>query len=357
MKFSKKHHVAGLIGNLIVSVVSLIGIVMLLLEFPGNPSVFYYFTTLSNIFVCVVSLINFFVYLVSIAKSKSYVKEALQVIKMIAVASVAITFTMVLVFLMPHNTTGFDLFAGSQLFLHVITPLVAVASFVFLEYQTKIRFRFFFMPFIVVVVYGAFYIIYAFNASTGSAVDWYGFMFSDGNRVAPVDVSNFTAGNFAIFLSESIGGAVVFGFVLWLLNKIMNLIFIGYTVEEEEYFDEVDEKAVQEEDAKVVEEEIKEAKEETKKTTSKKSTTAKSTTKKAPAKKAPVNNKYKDSARVYHIARSKFVSRHWQVKLAGGEKAIKIFPTQAEAIEFAKGLVRSQGGSIRIHSMKGQLRK
>ena len=85
--------------------------------------------------------------------------------------------------------------------------------------------------------------------------------------------------------------------------------------------------------------------------------------KKAPAKKAaaPVAasefGKYEGKTRVYHIAQSKTVDGQWQVKLAGGDKAIKIFKTQKEAIEFAKGLIRTQGGSIRIHSMKGKMRK
>lgn len=59
--------------------------------------------------------------------------------------------------------------------------------------------------------------------------------------------------------------------------------------------------------------------------------------------------------RVYHITRQ--VGGTWQVKLAGGVKAIRVFQTQAEAIAFTKGLVESRGGSYRIHSVKGRIRK
>ncbi|MCH3909172.1 MAG: DUF2188 domain-containing protein [Bacilli bacterium] len=59
--------------------------------------------------------------------------------------------------------------------------------------------------------------------------------------------------------------------------------------------------------------------------------------------------------RVYHI--SKQESGQWQVKLATGQKAIKLFSTQEEAINYAKGLVKTQGGSIRVHSLKGKMRK
>lgn len=65
--------------------------------------------------------------------------------------------------------------------------------------------------------------------------------------------------------------------------------------------------------------------------------------------------KYNGKPRAYHV--TKQPTGKWQVKLAGGAKAIRVFDTQAEAIAFAKGLVESQGGSYRIHSVKGKIRK
>ncbi|MCD8295825.1 MAG: DUF2188 domain-containing protein [Clostridia bacterium] len=47
----------------------------------------------------------------------------------------------------------------------------------------------------------------------------------------------------------------------------------------------------------------------------------------------------------------------WQVKLAGGAKAIKLFKTQAEAIDLAKSLADSQDGRIVIHKEDGSFRK
>ncbi|MCH5180938.1 MAG: DUF2188 domain-containing protein [Erysipelotrichales bacterium] len=104
----------------------------------------------------------------------------------------------------------------------------------------------------------------------------------------------------------------------------------------------------------------KEVKKEPKKTV-KKETVKKEVVKKeaAPAKKVATKKevapaKYKDKARVYHISKN---DENWQVKLAGGEKAIKLFKTQKEAIDYANSLVETQGGSIRIHSLKGKIRK
>ena len=65
---------------------------------------------------------------------------------------------------------------------------------------------------------------------------------------------------------------------------------------------------------------------------------------KTPAKeekaKAPAPAKEeKTAARNYHVA--KRPDGKWQVKFAGGEKAIKLFATQAEAIEYAKKLAEN----------------
>ena len=93
------------------------------------------------------------------------------------------------------------------------------------------------------------------------------------------------------------------------------------------------------------------------KTDKKASTPAKE---KAPAKeekaKAPAPAKEeKTAARNYHVA--KRPDGKWQVKFAGGEKAIKLFATQAEAIEYAKKLAENQDGSISIHKKDGKMRK
>lgn len=72
--------------------------------------------------------------------------------------------------------------------------------------------------------------------------------------------------------------------------------------------------------------------------------------------KADKKNNYQDRPRIYHISKHKNTGK-WQVKLATGKKAIKLFDTQAKAVDFAKTLVETQGGSIRIHTLKGKIRK
>ena len=63
----------------------------------------------------------------------------------------------------------------------------------------------------------------------------------------------------------------------------------------------------------------------------------------------------KDRPKTYHISTRD--DGKWQVKLAGGEKALKLFDTQAEAIAFAKEKANNQDGSIVIHKKDGKIRK
>lgn len=56
----------------------------------------------------------------------------------------------------------------------------------------------------------------------------------------------------------------------------------------------------------------------------------------------------------YHIAYRKDLDK-WQVKLAGGTKAIKTFATQALAIAHVRELAKRQPGSIRLHGRDGKI--
>ena len=94
---------------------------------------------------------------------------------------------------------------------------------------------------------------------------------------------------------------------------------------------------------------IRASKEETSKPKAKKATPKKrkTTTKIAPPKKAS-----DDATRVYHVAKRE--DGMWQVKFAGGEKAIKLFKTQKEAVEYSKEMSKNQKGKMLVHNSKGK---
>lgn len=66
--------------------------------------------------------------------------------------------------------------------------------------------------------------------------------------------------------------------------------------------------------------------------------------------------KARPANKVYHIAKRKADGK-WQVKIAGGAKAIKLFNTQLEAIDFAKKLAENQEPKIVIHKEDGTFRR
>ncbi|MDE6075883.1 MAG: DUF2188 domain-containing protein, partial [Clostridia bacterium] len=77
---------------------------------------------------------------------------------------------------------------------------------------------------------------------------------------------------------------------------------------------------------------------------------------KTTAKPAPKSAQKDEPAKTYHIAKRKEDGR-WQVKAAGASKAIKLFLTQQDAIEFAKKTAENQDARIVIHKEDGTFRR
>ena len=70
----------------------------------------------------------------------------------------------------------------------------------------------------------------------------------------------------------------------------------------------------------------------------------------------PVEKTEPDMGKVYHISKRKDDGK-WQIKAEGGAKAIKLFSTQAEAIEYGKQLALNQDARIILHKLDGSFRK
>lgn len=75
-----------------------------------------------------------------------------------------------------------------------------------------------------------------------------------------------------------------------------------------------------------------------------------SASKKEAVKEAP---KKEENAgpKAYHV--SKREDGKWQVKLAGGKIAIKLFDTKAEALEYTLKMSENQKAAVRFHASKG----
>lgn len=101
------------------------------------------------------------------------------------------------------------------------------------------------------------------------------------------------------------------------------------------------------------------AKTTTTKSTTAKSTAAKTTATKTTAKKEEAKPASKDegsTVKVYHISKRK-EDKKWQVKAEGADKALRLFFTQSDAIEYAKKVAGNQEGRIVVHKEGGGFRK
>jgi len=85
---------------------------------------------------------------------------------------------------------------------------------------------------------------------------------------------------------------------------------------------------------------------------------------KAPKKEEPKKVEKEESSEdeekkrtdTYHVSRRSKDGK-WQVKFGGSDKPIKLFDTQAEALDYAKELSQKYDKSVTIHKKDGKIRK
>ncbi|MEA4115524.1 DUF2188 domain-containing protein [Mycoplasma sp. 744] len=63
----------------------------------------------------------------------------------------------------------------------------------------------------------------------------------------------------------------------------------------------------------------------------------------------------KKEVKNYHVTPKKG-SDEWQVKGSGNERATKLFPTQKEAIAYARSLAEKRSGTVYVHGENGRVR-
>lgn len=83
------------------------------------------------------------------------------------------------------------------------------------------------------------------------------------------------------------------------------------------------------------------------------------TTKTAKPVKVDAPKKASTKGTVYHVSKRENNGREWKVFIEKSSKPIKIFDTQAEALDFAKGLANNKddGSYVVLHGLDGKIRK
>lgn len=307
-----KRKILSLIFNITAIVFTIVGLLLTpnlsLLAFVK------YFTLVTNSLILFSATITIgFIVDSTVKKNVNYsLPTAIYALRLTTAVCAFITFFTVVTYLQyqPGMNTAWNLF------LHYFAPLTFVAGFLVSDIDRKYSIFNHFFGLTIIVVYA----LYAIPLSNIAGGLW-------GEPPYPFLNLGVVKWWALIILPLFIFGAHLVSFLLWLFNRIIFLIFVGVEIKAGE--------ALTREERRV-EEKVKVTPEDEKAV-------------------AELMKKGYTGPRVYHI--SKRDDKLWQVKFANGKKAIKLFRTQAEAIVFAKKLAKSQDGSIRIHSIKGRIRK
>ncbi|MBQ5490497.1 MAG: hypothetical protein IIT68_00355 [Treponema sp.] len=171
---------------------------------------FKYFTVDSNVFAGLVSLL---IVLRILCKKETKSPLWLSVLKLAATTAVTLTMMVTVFFLAPTSSGGyFSLFLNSNLFMHLIIPLLCIVSFVFFE-PCNIPFKLTVTAAVPMLLYAVYYggniLLHLENGQTSSKYDWYGFL-GGGMQTFPVVI---------------IGIALLtwgFALALWKANRIAN---------------------------------------------------------------------------------------------------------------------------------------
>ena len=167
------------------------------------------FTGLSNIFIGLVCLTCA---LYRIIKRERELSKPLFVLKIIALADITITLVVTAFYLAPHlGASWWRLYINNNIFNHLLTPLVAIITFILLEKYVELDWRYCFYSFVPLSLYGVFYIINVYThltpeGKTSLDYDIYGFC-----RFGPFVLILFMIG----FLATSFGLTYLYR----LLNK------------------------------------------------------------------------------------------------------------------------------------------
>ena len=342
MQRLRAFNIVNLTLNLLILLLSLASLIILF--FDLGFSCFNYFTTWCALLGGSIAVIGVVYNCLKEIYKEYKIPKSISALKLLNVTNLLVCFFSTLVFIGPCY-----LFESYFYLIRVILTILSFINYILFDFWHKLSFKYTLFGVIPITLY---MLIYSFLMVFDVLKPLYNF-------------ENIHANSWYItllFFVIIMLGAVLLGWVSNLLNHLFRRLFIGeeyiasgkttiipkLVLEGEQEANNLqqneDNKNTDNQDLNKKEEENVANKDETKQESSEQ------------LNKPISSYQKKFTSSVYHISRQKMVGK-WQVKLAGSKKPIKYFDTQLEAINFAKGLVKNQGGSIRIHSVTGQMRK
>ena len=183
---NKKKNVSFIL-NIIIFVCLIIGITLeLYSDITSDYSLlkmltynYKHYTELSNLFMGTCSLV-YAINLWNSVKRKNEIPKSLKIIKLLSTTGVTLTFLTVVFYLVPlMGSKWLFLFTGSQLFFHLIIPVLSLITFIFYE-DNKVDSKYTWYNLVPVSLYGIFYMIVSLTHQVDGHIDieydWYLFM-------------------------------------------------------------------------------------------------------------------------------------------------------------------------------------
>ena len=174
---------------------------------------FKFFTVLSNVFVAIVAFIVFNYSIKNIINDELKMPKWVFMLKFVATTAVTVTFMTVVFFLGPYvvvlGKSYFSMFTGNNFFMHLLTPLLAIFSFIFCERTDNFSFKNTWLGLVPVVLYGIVYTIMVVfvGEANGGWKDFYGFTFGGNMWAIPISL--------VVMLGATFG----FACLLWFCQK------------------------------------------------------------------------------------------------------------------------------------------
>lgn len=208
----KKQLRASFYANLFVASIGLFSILRAVFVEYGILSTIKTFTVLSNIYLTITAVMSAIFYLLSLRKNIDLTPRWMPFLKLTSNTTTTLTLLTVIFFLWPIS--GFDteaMFGKACLFLHLLTPLAGLASYIFFEKKKNIKMPMPLLSLIPVILYATFYIIAVFSGGDANVLERDFYSFAHSPNVAHIDyirsmisITAMLVGTFVISLVISI---------------------------------------------------------------------------------------------------------------------------------------------------------
>ena len=146
-----------------------------------NFKSFKYFTVDSNVFAGLISLAYVIYKFTASGKNHSKLPRAFYILKLAATTGVTLTMMVTVFYLAPTSNGNFlHYFMNSNFFMHLITPLLCIISFIFFEVAEPQKLVMSFTGIIPMMLYSFFYtpnvLLHLDNGKVDRTYDWYNFL-------------------------------------------------------------------------------------------------------------------------------------------------------------------------------------